>query len=1518
MAECSAAVDAACDVLELISASVGGAEGGGLTSPVTAGDWSAVAGCACSPEAATSAAMWAALGVRGVTPSALGAGLCALVCGASKGEALCAAAAYAALLGSPGCPVFSVFNAVAFEGTLKALRDAAAVAAAAAVADKAGGRKGKAQRAKAAAQAAARMELDGEEEELDEEAFGEEGPAETELTAASATAGCVAILSGLRRALALFPLRDAGEAHKQAVEALAAVAAAPPICGLTEEALAALRDLLRPHHGDLLPSAAAQMQRLSATLLASGGRGSAGAAALEYVRSVAAEVPQARQAAAALVRHLCLRCGERAETRNRVRGPARARERPQRGLSPDGPAHSNAAHPPERIRAPSAPPARSRPLTPAPAASQAAEAAAVVLGALPACETESFVSFLGRLSRSPTAAHRGFAAELAPVLLGRLAEPFAAPEPWAGEAAAGGAARTGEHAAVTPGGARTPSAARTPGAAAAECMWSPALAAGATPGTPSAGPRQPWGVVCMQLLVQRASDKVPAVRARALQALAEAAGRAPDAAEDAAALHRLLGGQLPSQAQRATHMQVDGDGHDDARAGAVTPGSGLRAAAGGAAFAQPGLTPGTVLFLRRCGGRTPGVESAPGSAGGGSAGGGSSGGGCSAGVPPEPASPDLGDLLRTRTRDEKGGVRRAALLALEAVALATGGASAADVAAVGCCCEDALLSVRKQALACLCRLLAAQPDAPGLAAAFLSHALPLCCDCEPAVQDKALEAAETLLLGGIAAWGKRGAAAAGQQAVADALLRCLGCGGASACAGAAAAVAALARRQRVKPAAVAALQARLQGTQVEAAEAAGAWALLADLTEAAPTGADAAFLLAAWDAARAACPAAAQQVAPSLLRCVAAAAQRFPAEQAASLAAQLEARCTHAFGLPPPEAAAHLRACAALAACAGPGGEAVGWAARVLGRCTAALEPLLGAHSAHASAAAEQRARGALFACGQAALLSPASVRGELVTAVQGLVAGGGAVPASLLPHAWAALSKLCLCDERLAKRCVPLLVRELGLSPCAAVRNNLLVGLADLCSHHTQLVDPHALRLAACLGDPCELVRRQALTLLASLLQRDFLKWRGALFVRFAAALQDPAPAVRALAQRLMADPQLAQRVPLLSYTHFSEALFSLNGFDGGAAAAAAGRAAPVEEKSAFAMRGSDAHARGRRLEVLRALLRAMTPEHRLATAAKLCAEVLVPVAEGTMPLPACGEVLADALSALAAREMSFKAAPPKAAADEDEDEEGIRAQTQTQGPGGALAGVKARVVSSLAKRNLVEHFVPVLIELKAALTQQHSPLLGHLMACARGALRDLKGELEDILVADRQLAAELLFDLRQAEEGGGGAEAAPTRAQPPRGARRVGGAGGGRSAVAAPAAARTPATAPRRVSLAAMRGGATPGGERGLCEGPPQAPLSVPRLRATTPRTGAAAQHPVDADDLAQVCRRQSFSLAGLADENAGPGAQPPPASVHLFSPDDKAAPQRCFNLPPPAGAEAEGAPLADASRSHKRTRA
>ena len=325
-------VDAACDVLELVASCGTPDAGAPAVGSLSSGDWAAVAAVACSGDAAVAASLWPALSARNVTPSALGAGLCALVTGPSKVEALCAGACYSALLGSPECPVFSVFNAVAFEGSLKVLRDAAAVVAAAAMADKAGGRKSKAAKAaKTAALAAAAQREEGDDEDEDalmEDAFGDdgggEGGASASVSPEAAASGAAAILSGLVRTLDVLPLRDAPEAHKHAVDALTAVAGVPPSagCDLQAQALAVLRLLLRPDHGDVLPSAAAQMQRLSPVLLASSGRGSAGAAALEYVRSVAASVPQARQATAALVRHLCLRCGDKADMRARVRGPS--------------------------------------------------------------------------------------------------------------------------------------------------------------------------------------------------------------------------------------------------------------------------------------------------------------------------------------------------------------------------------------------------------------------------------------------------------------------------------------------------------------------------------------------------------------------------------------------------------------------------------------------------------------------------------------------------------------------------------------------------------------------------------------------------------------------------------------------------------------------------------------------------------------------------------------------------------------------------------------------------------------------------------------------------------------------------------------------------------------------------------------------------------------------------------------------------------------------------------------------
>jgi hypothetical protein len=58
----------------------------------------------------------------------------------------------------------------------------------------------------------------------------------------------------------------------------------------------------------------------------------------------------------------------------------------------------------------------------------------------------------------------------------------------------------------------------------------------------------------------------------------------------------------------------------------------------------------------------------------------------------------------------------------------------------------------------------------------------------------------------------------------------------------------------------------------------------------------------------------------------------------------------------------------------------------------------------------------------------------------------------------------------------------------------------------------------------------------------------------------------------------------------------------------------------------------------VCRALLRRMAPEHKFATAARLCSEVLTGFAEGTLALDAGAEVLRDALHVLASKDIKVR----------------------------------------------------------------------------------------------------------------------------------------------------------------------------------------------------------------------------------------------------------------------------------------
>ncbi|OAE23585.1 hypothetical protein AXG93_4316s1160 [Marchantia polymorpha subsp. ruderalis] len=398
-----------------------------------------------------------------------------------------------------------------------------------------------------------------------------------------------------------------------------------------------------------------------------------------------------------------------------------------------------------------------------------------------------------------------------------------------------------------------------------------------------------------------------------------------------------------------------------------------------------------------------------------------------------------------------------------------------------------------------------------------------------------------------------------------------------------------------------------------------------------------------------------------------------------------------------------------------------------------------------------------VFTVGALALVCPRVKDARVVTLVQTLITtakrvigrtrGGEAqrllirekVTPEVYVHLWVALGKLCLADDSLAKRCIPLFVQELGRTNSAAVRNNITIVMTDFCVRYTALVDGYLHDLTKSLKDSCELVRRQTFVLLSRLLQRDYVKWRGMLFHRFLLMLVDDSPKISQLAKFVFSSI-LKLKAPLLAYNSFVEALFVLNDCVSQASSSAMLQV-PESERSVFSLRGNTTDVVEKRMQIYGTLLQQMNPEHLLATSAKLCSEVLAAAADGLLDLKdgpsQC--VLQDALLILASKELRIINPRASAGTSELEDDDG--------GAAAAVAAVKGRVVTQLMKKNLVQNAVPIFIELKRLLESQNSPMLGLLMDSMRQMLKDYKSEIEEILVADKQLQKEILYDMQKHE---------------------------------------------------------------------------------------------------------------------------------------------------------------------------
>lgn len=376
---------------------------------------------------------------------------------------------------------------------------------------------------------------------------------------------------------------------------------------------------------------------------------------------------------------------------------------------------------------------------------------------------------------------------------------------------------------------------------------------------------------------------------------------------------------------------------------------------------------------------------------------------------------------------------------------------------------------------------------------------------------------------------------------------------------------------------------------------------------------------------------------------------------------------------------------------------------------------------------------GYLVAVGELALLEEATISEGIVHSLQSIVAGtatAGADNASR-SHALAALGKLCLRREALAKRLVELFVLHLGEHEPIAVRNNAVIVLSDLCVHYTALVDRFVPCMANLLRDPSDILRKQTAMVFASLLCESFVKFRGSLMYRVLYVLSDPAEEIRNIVECLFTHI-LHKRNPAVFSHNFVGVICVFNGWSGHPSYQGA------SSNAQFNLKDSPQ----RRHMIYRFMLALMSQEQKFHVCAQLVTGFLSAFVDSEgqqrLPLPRTerepgGQVLSDAFALLCCKEMRVCFNPKLAAQDEDEIGE----------TGGMDAEAARSAFAGLLRKVIRESIVLMLVQLKDLMEEERSPFLGRLRSCLCEMVREFKDDLQHVLQGDTRLAEEVAYDL-------------------------------------------------------------------------------------------------------------------------------------------------------------------------------
>ncbi|VDM19868.1 unnamed protein product, partial [Wuchereria bancrofti] len=339
------------------------------------------------------------------------------------------------------------------------------------------------------------------------------------------------------------------------------------------------------------------------------------------------------------------------------------------------------------------------------------------------------------------------------------------------------------------------------------------------------------------------------------------------------------------------------------------------------------------------------------------------------------------------------------------------------------------------------------------------------------------------------------------------------------------------------------------------------------------------------------------------------------------------------------------------------------------------------------------------------------------------------------------AIGKMCLQDEKLAKKCVPVLSRQLLVNSNHLVRSNIVGVICDLCKRYTLLVDRHSAIIASCLKDPSTLVRKQTLMLLTHLIKEQFVRWAGQIMYRFVSTILDENKEVREYAEMCLVDVLLVQ-FPNMFVNHFLECVFYFNSVTHSLWLATTNAMEDDTERQDLKCSLSGFRLKNARMRLYRFMIKTFNDENKFMIGMRIGQEVYSAIVDGELNIydRRVKALLEDCYEIMCCSEIKLSMALGKRSpgeADDDDDE-----------PPSNIQEAARKVVTQAFRKGIIDAILPHIIQLKYYLQEKRLPELEFgIIRVLRELCKDHREQLDEFLAGDKQLKAEIKFDLEKLE---------------------------------------------------------------------------------------------------------------------------------------------------------------------------